>query len=155
METYDSSADTRNHILKVQGNLLSIMNILAGRALKHDLSKFEEPEKSAFDASTSKLKTLIYGSDEYRAALRAIKPALMHHYEVNDHHPEHYEQGIRSMSLFAALEMLADWKAAGERHDPPTGFNVSLKHNIERFKITPEVAEMFEQTAKELGWLSA
>jgi Family of unknown function (DUF5662) len=154
MEAYDSTADTQDHINKVQVNLSAIVLVLLRRAFRHDQSKLEEPEKSAFDIATPKLKGLVYGSDEYRSALREIKPALVHHYAVNDHHPEHYGLGLSAMSLFAVLEMLADWKAAGERHDPPTDFAVSLETNINRFKIPLEIASMLEATAKELGWLS-
>ena len=32
---------------------------------------------------------LTYGSDEYKACLTEMKPALDHHYAANRHHPEH------------------------------------------------------------------
>lgn len=33
---------------------------------------------------------------------------LDHHYQNNDHHPEHFELGINGMNLLQLLEMLAD-----------------------------------------------
>ena len=59
------------------------------RALVHDASKLEEPEKSAFDRATPNLKSLAYGSGAYYAALKEVGPALQHHYAANDHHPGH------------------------------------------------------------------
>jgi hypothetical protein len=150
---YDSTLDTQAHISSVARNLNEVTFNLSQRALVHDLSKLEEPEKSAFDQATPKLKDMVYGSDEYRAALREIKPALEHHYALNDHHPEHYPiDGVLSMSLMAIIEMLADWKAAGERHDPPIGINRSIAYNATRFEIPPYLTQIFYNTARELGW---
>jgi hypothetical protein len=152
-EPYDSTLDTAAHIRQVQEAIFVVVDKLAGRALVHDASKLAEPEKSAFDQATPRLKHLKYGSDEYRAALREIKPALEHHYQANDHHPEHYgEDGILGMSLMAIIEMLADWKAAGERHDPPTGLNQSIAFNSVRFKMPQYLTQIFYNTARELGW---
>ena len=36
---------------------------------------------------TDNLANIEYGSDEYKAELEALKPALDHHYAVNSHHP--------------------------------------------------------------------
>jgi hypothetical protein len=150
---YDSTEDTVAHIRKVQGALDHVIGNLKARAASHDSSKFAEPEKSAFDQATPKLKHLVYGSDQYRAALREIKPALNHHYANNDHHPEHYDyDGVLGMSLMAIIEMLADWKAAGERHEPPTGINQSIAINSVRFKIPAYLTQIFYNTVRELDW---
>jgi hypothetical protein len=153
MSDYDSTADTNQHITKVGVALSEVIDNLGQRIKGHDLSKFHEPEKSAFDKATPKLKDLVYGSEEYRAALREIKPALEHHYAVNDHHPEHFgEDGVLSMSLMAIIEMLADWKAAGERHEPPTKLTSSIAYNSVRFKMPQYLTQIFYNTARELGW---
>jgi hypothetical protein len=146
-ETYDSALDTKAHIRQVQEAIFLMVDKLAGRALVHDASKLEEPEKSAFDQATPKLKHVVYGSDEYRDCLREI------HYKFNDHHPEHYgEDGILGMSLMAIIEMLADWKAAGQRHDPPTGLNKSIAYNSIRFRMPQYLTQILYNTARELGW---
>lgn len=160
MSQYDSTHDTQAHILRVGIAMHSVIDNLIERLLAHDASKLEPPEKEAFDQATPKLKSLVYGSEEYRAALREIKPALQHHYATNDHHPEHFpehfgEDGVLSMSLMAIIEMLADWKAAGERHEPhqpPTGINQSIGYNSVRFKIPACLTQIFYNTARELGW---
>jgi uncharacterized protein DUF5662 len=150
--SYDSKVDTEEHIFKVAANLGAIMSNLSQRSAAHDASKLKPPEKEAFDALTPKLKDLQYGSEEYRASLREMKPALAHHYEHNSHHPEHFEHGILDMSLMDILEMLADWKAAGERHDPPNTMTSSIKKNAERFNIPPYLTNILFNTARELDW---
>lgn len=88
--TPDSAPDTLAHIDRVQELLQTAINNLSRRAVNHDLSKLQEPEKSAFDRLKAlSLSGMVYGSEEYRACLRAEKPAIQHHYKANSHHPEH------------------------------------------------------------------
>ncbi|MFI0461461.1 MAG: DUF5662 family protein [Ilumatobacteraceae bacterium] len=108
---------------------------------------------------------------------------LFDHYANNSHHPEHYqkqvciicfaefdanhkdncnkcgngylskEPNIGGMSLLDLVEMLCDWKAAGERHTNGS-MERSLVVNKERFKISEQLQSILENTAKELGWTS-
>src|SRR5688500_337238 len=78
--TYDSTADTKEHISKVQARIHECTNNLIVRAERHDKSKLMEPEKPGFDVLTLKLRDLVYGSDEYKAALEEGKPTIAHHY---------------------------------------------------------------------------
>ncbi len=149
---YDSRADTLAHIDRVQTLIQTAINNLAVRAVKHDLSKLEEPEKSTFDECTLKLKAMAYGSDEYKAALAELKPALDHHYAANSHHPEHYENGVAGMSLFDVLEMLIDWKAATERLKGGGDIRRSLEINRDRFKLSPQLEAILANTIRELSW---
>lgn len=149
--SYDSTQDTLEHIGKVQARIHECTNNLIVRAERHDKSKLQEPEKAGFDVMTLKLRDLVYGSDEYRAALAEGKPTIDHHYAVNTHHPEHYEQGIAGMSLLDIVEMLADWKGASERMKQGS-IAASLIHNKERFGISDQLAAILENTVKELGW---
>lgn len=151
-EKYDSTSDTEDHIDKVRTNVDVMIDNLVHRSEGHDASKLKDPEKSAFDHCTPKLKGLAFGSDEYRSSLREIKPALDHHYAVNDHHPEHFSDGIKGMSALAILEMLCDWRAAGQRHDPPTSFEKSIEINVKRFGIPDYLERIIRNTASELGW---
>jgi hypothetical protein len=87
----DSKPDTIAHIQRVQELIQTAIDNLQRRAVNHDLSKLEEPEKSAFDRLKAlSLSGMAYGSEEYRACLRAEKPAIQHHYKANSHHPEFY-----------------------------------------------------------------
>jgi hypothetical protein len=149
---YDSRNDTATHIMRVQDLLGEASANLARRAVIHDQSKFDSPEKQAFDEYTPKLKALEYGSDEYKASLADLGVALRHHYAENSHHPEHYPNGIDGMSLFDLIEMAVDWKAAGERH--ATGSMAkSLEANKERFKISDQLQSILTNTAREMGWI--
>lgn len=89
---YDSRQDTEKHINRVR----ELINICRGRleirAGNHDLSKLNSPEKEVFDEMTPLLKASTYGSKEYQTMLREMQPALEHHYNINSHHPEHYEK---------------------------------------------------------------
>lgn len=149
--TYDSTQDTLEHIGKVQSRIHECTNNLIVRAERHDKSKLMEPEKAGFDVMTLKLRDLVYGSDEYKAALVEGKPTIAHHYAVNTHHPEHYPDGIAGMSLLDIVEMLADWKGASERMKQGS-IAASLVHNKQRFGISDQLAAILENTVRELGW---
>lgn len=149
--SYDSRPDTYDHIGKVRKYVSRAIANLLDRAEVHDASKLVSPEVEMFDEFTPKLRDLVYGSDEYKATTKAMGPALAHHYAVNSHHPEHYEDEIRGMSLLDLIEMLCDWKAAGERH--ATGSNIlrSIDLNQQRWGYTDELRSILENTARELG----
>lgn len=149
--TYDSTEDTREHIGHVAKFLSNVMNAIGTRLHIHDASKLREPEKSMYDEFTPKLRAMTYGSDEYKECLKDMGVALKHHYENNSHHPEHYPNGINGMSLLDVIEMLADWKAAGLRHTNGS-MAQSLEINKKRFGISDQLAEILENTVKELGW---
>lgn len=151
---YDSRQDTIEHILRVRELLYIVQNRLEARGFAHDQSKLGPNEKPIFDSVTQKLKGLTYGSDEYKASLKDLGPALAHHYANNSHHPEHYQNGVDGMSLLDVVEMLCDWKAAGERHTDGS-IARSLAVNRERFKISDQLHSILENTARELGWLNA
>jgi hypothetical protein len=156
-ERYDSRPETQEHIDKVRAFLLRAENNLFERAEKHDASKLVSPELEAFDIATPKLAGLVYGSEEYKQSLRDLGPALQHHFEANDHHPEHYENGVRGMSLMALIEMLCDWRAASERGKQRTDdpekvktFEDGLAYQQERFGYSDELAEILRNTVREL-----
>jgi len=144
--TYDSRPDTLAHIRRVQELLADVQANLLRRAIAHDMSKLESPEVEVFDRETSNLRAMIYGSDEYKASL---VQGLQHHYANNSHHPEHYPNGIRGMSLLDLIEMLVDWKAATERHADGDLLR-SIEQNQERFGYTDELKDIFLRTVEEL-----
>ena len=151
--SYDSQPDTLEHIATVQRFLGEAIGDLQARVSGHDRSKLEEPEKSMFDEFTPKLRDTTYGSEEYESYRAAMGEALQHHYEVNDHHPEHFENGVAGMDLIQVVEMLADWKAATLRHaDGDLGS--SIRKNAERFGYGEEFEGLLWRTADRLGWLT-
>jgi hypothetical protein len=152
MSDYDSRPDTREHIAQVQELLEEAIGDLRYRLAMHDLSKLEEPELTTFNEYTPKLADSTYGSEEYQTFLVGMGEGLKHHYAANDHHPEHFENGMRDMDLLQVLEMLADWKAATLRHKNGS-LRRSIEQNAERFDYGPEVRLLLFNTANRLGWL--
>lgn len=133
---YDSRADTLDHIVKVRWKLMQVVDRLHDRAIRHDNSKLLSPEKEIFDEYTPKLRATTYGSDEYKQHLAAMGRGLAHHYQVNSHHPEHYENGIRGMDLMDVIEMVCDWMAAVQRHaDGDIHESIELNQEIGRAHV--------------------
>lgn len=146
------TTNTRKHIGRVQSLLREVACNLEERGDRHDESKLEEPEASAFARIEVERSRLVYGSDEYKAAMAAEQPAIDHHYAHNDHHPEHFPNGINDMTLMSVTEMLCDWKAASERlanSDFAAGMEISRK----RFGIDDQLFGILMNTARELGWV--
>ena len=148
---YDSRPDTYEHIAHVRGHLMDVIVELMKRAHAHDLSKLREPERELFDKYTPLLRDTTYGSDEYKAYLKEMGEALKHHYAANRHHPEHFEGGVKNMTLVDVIEMLADWKAATLRH-ADGDLERSISQNAERFGYGPEMSRLLLNTAREFGW---
>lgn len=149
--TYDSTADTLQHIRRVSNLLNEAAIELLKRANRHDDSKLKSPEKEQFDIETPLLKSLVYGSPEYKESLKRLGVALRHHYQENSHHPEHYSNGIDGMDIFDLVEMFFDWKAATERTQSGCIYK-SVKSNKDRFNMSPQLVSVFENTAKNLGY---
>jgi len=152
MSNYDSTADTLDHINKVRARLQECIGRLEARALVHDASKLQSPEKEAFDEVTPLLRGLTYGSPEYHAGTAKLGKALAHHYANNSHHPEHYADGIDGMTLIDLVEMLCDWKAASERH-ADGDIARSIEINRQRFAISDQLASILRNTVQGMGWL--
>ena len=150
--SYDSTADTLRHSRRVGELLVQIISDLTTRSVSHDASKIEPPELEMFNEFTPKLKNSTYGSDEYKGFLVEMGPALEHHYAHNRHHPEHFENGIDGMTLVDVIEMLADWKAAGERHEDGS-MRRSLDLQRDRFDIGDQLWSILFNTAQSMGWL--
>lgn len=140
------------HIRRVGEFLVKIANDLSLRAVNHDASKWSEEEFPYIEILVPKMAGVVYGSPEYKAALKEVKPATEHHNKVNSHHPEFYKDGINGMSLLDLMELLCDWKAAGERN---VNGNIaqSLEHNKSRFGIEPQLLRILENTCREQGWM--
>lgn len=145
MDEYDSREDTLKHIECVANYIHNFRYWLYQRALEHDASKLESFEKPYFDRLTPRLKTLTYGSDEYKQSLKELEVALFHHYKYNSHHPEHYDNGVDGMDLYDIIEMYCDWKAAVKR-TANGDMNKSLDINEKRFNISPQLMSILRNT---------
>jgi len=126
----------------------TISEALYDRVAEHDKSKSKSPEKELFEIYQPLLKDSTYGSEEYDRNMAGLKQALDHHYEVNRHHPEHFENGVRDMTIVDLIEMFADWCAATHKHEDGNIYK-SLEHNDKRFVLGYTLKKIFENTVRE------
>ena len=90
-----------------------------------------------------------FGTNGYINAKIQIDAAVQHHYSMNRHHPEHYEDGIEGMDLADLVEMVCDWKAATLNHkNSPGNMDRSLNYAIEKYKISPQLAKILYNTIR-------
>ncbi|GMO33913.1 MAG: DUF5662 family protein [Termitinemataceae bacterium] len=144
---YSSIPETRAHVNLVRHYLLGAIQEIEFRSYEHDKSKMEQPELETFDRVTPKLQELTYGSQEYKQSLDEMQVALKHHYIVNRHHPEHFENGILGMNLIDILEMFCDWLAATKRHTDGDIIK-SIEINAERFCYDAVLKALMKNTAE-------
>jgi hypothetical protein len=145
---YDSSEETRKHIRIVAEYIDGMSDQLTIRALLHDKSKLSGTEKEGFDKYTPRLKNTTYGSDKYKEYLKEMNGILQLHYAKNRHHPEHFEDGIKGMTLIDLVEMICDWKAATLRHKDGNILK-SLDINQKRFGYSDELRRILFNTIME------
>ena len=102
---------TENHKNNVKNIMDVIINELYERADNHDNSKVEEPELPMFIEFLSQIKNYKYGTKEYNDFV-ATNEYCKHHFDVNNHHPEHFKNGVHGMNLINITEMFSDWISA-------------------------------------------
>jgi hypothetical protein len=148
-------SETRKHQQEVSKLLIKFAQILLQRAMEHDNSKLESPEREIFIEYTPKLKGTTFGSEEYKSYLKEMKIGLDHHYANNKHHPEFNDinsfsfqtlnNSIRAMDLVDIVEMLCDWMAASKRH-ADGNIGKSIEINEKRFGINDQLSQIFRNT---------
>jgi hypothetical protein len=148
VEQLQCRVSTLEHIEEVRRLLRILASELLMRGEEHDRSKLSPEELDIFAEYGPKLKTTTYGSEQYKQQLEEMGVALKHHYRNNRHHPEHFERGVRDMTLVDLVEMFCDWLAATRRHADGDIFK-SIKGNTARFGLDPQVADILTNTAKE------
>lgn len=82
-----------------------------------------------------------------------LRAAVFFAAETLERDAKELEASVGNMSLFDVLEMLVDWKAASERMADGGDIAFSIKHNIERFHLSPQLASILVNTAIEFGWI--
>jgi len=145
LEIRATNYDTCLHIFKIQSYLSFVVQDMLKRMAEHDQSKLCSAESDYFAWYTSKLKEAAYGSDEYKEFLKALKPALDHHYANNSHHPEHYPNGVNGMNLFDVVEMLVDWVASSHRTKNGDVYR-SIELQQERFGLDDQLKQILINT---------
>lgn len=141
--------ETLAHIKRVRHFMRIFINDLVIRAEDHDVTKLDTMEIEGFHkmTMTTPMANLTYGTPEYDAALEKIKPLFKHHYKNNDHHPQHFKNGVDDMDLGQLVEMICDWKAASERNQDGS-IEKSLEINKVRFGMSEQLVKIFQNTIK-------
>lgn len=140
------ASDVMEHKRVVAAYMQQVVDDLYHRATVHDNSKLSSEEATLYEQVVPKLKTLVYGSDEYKETVKELGPALEHHYQENTHHPEHYENGINGMTLIDVIEMLCDWKAVVSKSNGD--IQRSLEINKERFGISDQLFQILKNSVR-------
>jgi len=146
--------DTRKHQQIVMQKLIAASKRLLDRAIKHDASKLEEPERSAYIDPVWELNTtdVPYGSDRYKELISQMGEGWKHHESVNDHHVGYFipysvqtlNDPIRCMDLFVLIEMCCDWVAASSRknNDP----ELALNQLIQKYNVDDQLQQIIRNT---------
>lgn len=138
---------TKEHINKVRDSMDTFSKIIKMRGLKHDLSKItSDIEYDNYRKVIMTLKLEKTGSPEYNKARESIKPAVDHHYENNEHHPEHFKDGISGMTLVDLLEMMSDWQAVNDEK-PGRDIKPWIRSCKDKYKMSDDLFNVFMNTA--------
>ncbi|MDT8448238.1 MAG: DUF5662 family protein [bacterium] len=113
---------TRLHIRRVHLALVTLEGFrglehaaLHRRGFDHDASKFEPEEQDAYIWLTEHHRQRGQGNPYlYPSGIEPqVQEAILHHYSVNDHHPEFYAHP-QEMPELALVEMVCDWTAMAQ-----------------------------------------
>lgn len=115
------------------------------RAICHDNSKLYPPELIIFANAPARPYDVSYGSPKYYKNLSNLSGALLHHYSHNRHHPEHYDKGIRGMSLLDLVEMVSDWQAALNSH-MGTSVQEIITNSQQRFGMSDDLSAVLSNS---------
>lgn len=113
---------------------------LKQRAMRHDRSKeYNFEEFSAYIKMSKELEPFKYGSKEYFDIRDKYKYATDLHYKNNDHHPEHFKNGILDMDRVQIIEMVCDWCASMKCRNNIDKYKESVELNKKRFNIPNDI----------------
>lgn len=142
---YDSAYDTKAHMEVVSRVGEEIIRAITDRIPLHDKSKLEDPEKACYDKYIPMLKEAKYGSKEYYEIKEKMKKeGLDHHFQVNRHHPEHFENGIEDMTIVDLVEYFIDTYSASTKSDTP--YSEGVKANAKTHNLPDALVKIFINT---------
>lgn len=78
-----------------------------------------------------------------------LNKAVAHHYQVNDHHPEYFENLFEGMDLMTLIELVADWRAAMIRSGN-TNYEASIQYGMKKYKMPEYFANILRNTFQKL-----
>lgn len=99
------------HQLHVSNNMKRIANELRRRGVRHDNSKFSGIEATIggmYHDDYNKINVLCPHKSDVENYAEKTKAASTEHYKLNDHHVEHFENGLSDMNLIQLTELICD-----------------------------------------------
>ena len=124
--------------------------VLLDRVQDHDASKLKAEEWNPFYAATIALAAAPLGTPEYQQVLEEFNKVLDKHYVRNEHHPEHFPNGIKDMFadgqvISFLIEMCVDIYASSRvPYDDVITWDTQIKYLIRRFDISSEEAAVID-----------
>lgn len=143
--TFDTICEFHQNL--VRRRMGGVARNIYNRGEHHDESKFEEPEYTGFSQG-SQFKGK-FGTEEYEEGKRKIKDTLTVHYANNDHHPEHFPDGICGMSLMSLTEMLVDWMCANQTDRKMKGEEL-IEIMDKKYNLGPQLKSIMKNTIDEI-----
>lgn len=121
------------------------------RSMNHDQSKTEcFDEFKGYIKMNSKLENIKYGSEEYKNIMKDFSYVIDLHYKNNDHHPEHFSNGVNDMNRNQKLEMICDWIGSARARNCLDKYKQSFDSNRIRFCISDEEWKELFSIAEEI-----
>jgi hypothetical protein len=143
--------------------ILVFRNTLLLQALKHDLSKFEEPERTPYIEMTWVKRFDKTNKDKNKLVEQSFIEATQHHVLTNKHHPEYWDQknakidpnnrdkllkciDASEMPNNYVVEMVCDWFAMSQELKTNTAREWFNKNKNVRWKFSDAQEKLILKT---------
>lgn len=128
MTITDYMTETNMHKRDVFNNIKAIAERAMEVAQFHDESKYSGEELPLLATKTPE--------DHDKA--------MEHHYKVNRHHPEHFQNGINGMCVVDLMEMYSDWLSDAEEEG--ADFLQVLEEKQRKYQFSNDLKNIFHNT---------
>lgn len=148
-EEIKTLATILRHQKIVSFTLRELARELERRADLHDITKLQLDELEGFIEINQIARKHPFGSREYNESLKNNQ-AIALHFSRNQHHPEHYPDGIEDMDFCDFIEMVCDWIGASRTYNT-TKWDDVVAEQQRRFPIMPWRLAVIENLAEWFG----
>ena len=91
----------------VQDKLSTVARELISRGRHHDNSTLGSPELEIYHRHFNEYRMYKFGDPRRDEVMNHMAEAIGHHFQYNDHHPEHFDNGINDMNLIQLMQFTA------------------------------------------------
>lgn len=104
------------HRALVHDKLATVSREINTRARRHDQSSLSGTELRIYKEHFDELQKYPIFDPRRDIVLSKMRVAIAYHHEANDHHPEHFTNGIDDMNLLQLMEFVADVMSQSEQN---------------------------------------